>query len=115
MDGIRVDKRHLEAEQTRARVVVDQVRAGIRKLDQRRVEIADLVSHMVHSGPPLREEATDGRVLSERLEQLDAASADADGSGTHSLVVNRCAVFDLRAEQLLVRRKRRVEILDRNA
>ena len=115
MDGIRVDKRHLEAEQTRARAVVDQVRAGTRELGQRRVEIAHLVGHMVHSRPPLREEASDGRVLSERLEQLDAAIADAHGSRPHSLVINRCAVFDLRAEQLLVRCKRRVEILDRNA
>jgi hypothetical protein len=115
VDGIRVDERHLEAEQTCAWTIVDQVCAGTRELGQRSVEIANLVGHMVHSGPSLREEAADGRVLSERLEQLDAAIADADGSGPHSLVVHRCAVLDLRAEQLLVGRERRIEILDRNA
>ena len=47
--------------------------------------------------------------------KLDAALADTDGSGPDSLIVHRRAVLDLRAEQLLVRRERRVEILDRNA
>jgi hypothetical protein len=70
---------------------------------------------MVHPGPSLREEAADGRVLSNRLEELDAAVADADGSGPDPLAFHRGAVLDLCAEQLLVRRERRVEILDRNA
>ena len=107
-----MDERDLKAEQTRARVFVDQVCARVRKFGQRRVEIAYLVGHVVHSGPPLCEEAADLRVLAECLEQLDPALADADQRRPHTLVVQRRAVFYLRAEQPLVGRKSRVEILD---
>src|SRR6478672_382337 len=90
VDRIRVDERHLEAEQARARALVDQVCAGTRELGERRVEIAHLVGHMVHSGPPLREEAADGRVLPKRLQKLDAAVPDPNGSGPDSLAFHRC-------------------------
>lgn len=112
MDGIRVDERDLEAEQTLAGAFVDEIRAGTRELGERGVEVAHLVGHMMHPGSSLREEATDGRVLAERLEQLDAAVADADGSGSDSLLVHRCAVLDLRAEQSLVRRQSLIEVID---
>jgi hypothetical protein len=114
VDGIRVDECHLEAEKARARPLVDQVRAGARKLSQRRVEIAHLVGHVVHPRPSLCEEAADGCVLAERLEQLDATVADANRRCTNSLSFDRRAVLDLRTEQPLVRSEGRVEVLDRN-
>jgi len=112
VDGIRVDERDLEAEQARARAFVDQVCAGTRELGERGVQITHLISDMVHPGSSLREEATDRRVLAERLEQFDAAVADADGGRPDSLVVHRCAVFDPRAEQSLVGRQSLIEVLD---
>lgn len=115
MDGIRVDERDLEAEQASARAVVDQICARTRKFGQRRLEIAHLVGHVVHPGPSLRQETADGRVLPEWLEQLDAAVADADGRRAHALILDRRAVLDLRAEQSLVGREGRVEILDRDS
>jgi hypothetical protein len=109
-----MDERDLEAEQTRTRVFVDQVRARTRKLGQRRIEIAHLVGDVVHPRPSLREEATDGRVFCEWLEQLDAALADPDRRRTDALILHRRAVLDLRAEKPLVRRESRVEVLDRD-
>ena len=114
MNGIGVDERDLEAEQTRAWAFVDQVRARTRKLGQRRFQIAHLVGNVVHSRPALREEAADGRILAKRLEQLDATVADADRRGTHTLILHRRAMLDARAEQPLVGRESRVEVLDRD-
>ena len=68
----------------------------------------------MHSGPSLREEAADRRVLPERLEQLDAALADPDRRRPDSLIVHRRAVLDLRAEQPLVGHEGRIEVLDRD-
>jgi hypothetical protein len=114
MDGIRVDERDLEAEQTGARVFVDQVRTRACKLGQRGIEIAHLVGNVVHARPSLREEAADRRVLAERLEQLDATLADADRRRADALILHRRAVLDLCAEQPLVGRESRVEVLDRD-
>jgi hypothetical protein len=115
VDGIRVDERDLEAEETRPRTLVDQICARAGELDQRRIEIGHLVGHMVHPGPSLREEAADGRVFSEWLEELDATLADADRRRTDSLIRHRRAVLDPRAEQPLVRGEGRVEVLDRDS
>lgn len=112
MDGIGVDEGDLEPEEARARPLVDQVGAGARKLGHRRVQIAHLVGHMVHSGTSLRQEATHRRVLAERLEQLDAAVTDPDRGGANALIIHRRAVLDPRPEQLRVGREGRVEILD---
>ena len=114
MDGIRVDERDLEAEQTRAWAFVDQVRARTGKLGQRGIEIAHLVGNVVHTRPSRGEEAADRRVLAEWLEQLDATLADADRRRADALILHRRAVLDLCAEQPLVGRESRVEVLDRD-
>lgn len=115
MDGIRMDERDLEPEQARARRLVDQVGAGIGELRERRTEVAHLVRHVVHAGPALRQEPADRRVLGERLEQLDAAAADAERRRPDALVPHRRPVLDLRAEEPLVRAQGLVEVDDRNA
>lgn len=115
MDGIRMDERHLEPEETGARALVDQVGPGARKLSQRLVEVAHLVGHVVHPWASFREEAADRRVLDEWLEQLDPASADTDRRRADALIFHRRAVLDLRAEQPLVGREGRVEVLDRDS
>jgi hypothetical protein len=114
MDGIRVDERDLEAEQPRAWAFVDQVHARNRKLGQRGIEIAHLVGNVVHTRPSLRDKATDRRVLTEWLEQLDATLADADRRRADALILHRRAVLDVCAEQSLVGRESRVEVLDRD-
>ena len=114
MDGIRVDERDLETEQARTRAFVDQVCACARELGKRRLEIGDLVGHVMHPRPSLRQEAADRGVLPERLEQLDAALADTDGGRPDSLISYRRAVLNLRAEQPLVGHEGRIEVLDRN-
>jgi hypothetical protein len=114
MDGIRVDERDLEAEQARTRAFIDQVCAGTRELGEGRLEIGDLVGHVMHTRPSLRQEAADGGVLREWLEQLDAALANTDGRRPDSLISYRRAVLDLRAEQPLVGHEGRIEVLDRD-
>jgi hypothetical protein len=69
---------------------------------------------VVHTRPSLREEATDRRVLAEWLEQLDTTRADADRRRADALFLHRRAVLDLRAEQPLVGREGRIEVLDRD-
>ena len=114
MDGIRVDERDLEAEQACTRAVVDQVCACVRELGKRRLEVGDLVGHVMHPRPSLREEAADWSVLPKRLEQLDAALADTDRRRPDSLISYRRAVLDSRTEQALVGHERRIEVLDRD-
>ena len=109
-----MDERDLEAEQARTWALVNQVRACARKLCECCLEIADLVGHVMHSGPSLRNEAADGRVFPEWLEQLDAALADTDRRCPDSLISYGRAVLDLRAEEPLVGREGRIEVLDRD-
>jgi len=115
VDGIGVDERDFEAKKTGPRAFVDEIYARARELRQRSFEIAHLVGDMVHPRPPAREEAADGRVLAERLEQLDTAPADANRRGAHTLILHRRAMFDARVEQPLIGRESRVEVLDRNS
>src|SRR6266576_6679375 len=112
VDGIGVDERHLEPEETGAGAFVDQICTCGRQLRQRRIEVGHLVRDVVHPRPSLLEEAADGRVLPERLEQLDTTCAASDRRGTDSLSCDCRAMLDPCAEQTLVGRESRVEVLD---
>jgi hypothetical protein len=68
----------------------------------------------MHPRASLREEAADGSVLPEWLEQLDTALADSDRRRPDSLISYRRAVLDLRTEQPLVGHEGRIEVLDRD-
>ena len=107
-----MDERDLEAEETCARPLVDQIGAGPRELDQGRVEVAHLVRNVVHPWTALRQEPADRRVLAERLEQLHPPGADAERSSSDALVLHRRDVLDLCTEQTLIRRERCIEIFD---
>lgn len=109
-----MDERDLEAEEPRSRLRIDQICTGSRELGQRRAEVAHLVRDVMHAGTALRQEPADRRVLGERLEQLDPPRSDAKRRCTHALILNRRTVFHLGAEETLVRRERRIEILDRD-
>src|SRR5712691_970405 len=115
VDRIRMDEGDLEAEESFARLLVDQIGAGACETRDRLLHVRDFVGDVVHSRPALGDEAADGRIFGERLEQLHASTSDADGSSLDALVRDGGAVFDLRAEQSLVGRERGVEILHGDA
>jgi hypothetical protein len=107
-----MDERDLEPEEPCARLGVDQIRARVRQLRQRRAEVADLVRDVVHPRAALRQKAPDGSVLPKRLQQLHTTVANAKRRGAHPLVVDRRPMLDLGAEEPLVRRERVVEVVN---
>ncbi len=107
-------ERDLEPEQSLTGTFVDQVGPRVRELGKGRVEIGNLIGDVVHPGAAFGEEPADRGVLPERLEQLDAAVADAERGGAYTLILDGCTVLDLSAEQPSVGRKRRVQVLHRN-
>lgn len=114
MNGIRVNERHLEAEEALARLFVDQVGAGAGELGQRDLHVAYLVRDVVHARAPLRQEPADGRVLAEGLQQLHPPLADAQRGGPDALALDRGPMLDLRTEQALVGLDGPVEVFDRD-
>ena len=115
MDRIRVHERDLEPEEPLARFAVDQVRARIGELGERRPQIGHLVGDVMHPRAALGKKPPDRCVAAQRLEQFDTPVADAKRRRPHTLVVDRCAVLDLRTEEPCVGRKRLVEVLHRHA
>lgn len=109
-----MDEGDFEAEEPRSRLRIDQICTGTRELGQRRTEVAYLVRDVMHAGAALRQEPAHRRVLAERLEELDPSRPDAKRRCTNTLILNRRTVFHLGAEETLVRRERRIEILDRD-
>src|SRR5438034_2238384 len=115
MDGVGVDERDLEPEESSPRPVVDQLSALGGQLVQSFAHIRDLVRDVVHPRPALRKEFPHGRLLPERGEQLDAILAHPQRSRLDTLVQDRLTVLEARAEEPLVGGNCLVEIGDRNA
>ena len=109
-----MDERHLEPEEALPRRCVDQVGARVGEFRERRPQVADLVGHVVHARAPLGEEAADGRVLAQGLEQLDTALSDPHRRRADALVVDGRAMLDLGPKKAFVRAQSRIEILDSN-
>src|SRR3954451_8072033 len=112
---LRVDERHLQPEEAAARRLVDQqdiVGLQPRQLD---ADVGDGEGDVVHPGTALGEEAPDGRLGGERLEQLDARFPDAKRCRLDTLLVDPLPVLERRAEQVGVDEECRVEILDGDA
>lgn len=105
---------HLETEQPRPGLLVDQLGACSGKLGKGRPEVLDLVGDVVHARPALGEEPPHRSVLAEGLEQLHAAVADPERSRTHALLLHCRLMLDMRSEEALVRAQSAVEILDRD-
>jgi len=110
-----MDERDLQAEEPCPGLLVDEIGAGPRELDQRRAEIAHLVRNMMHTGPALRQEPPHGRVGAERGEQLDATRADTKRRRLDALLGDRLAMLETGAEEPLVGRDRLVEVGHRDA
>jgi len=70
---------------------------------------------VVHPGAALCDEAPDGRVLTCRGEKLDAIGADEHRGRLDSLFGERLPALQRAAEDLDVRHKRPVEVVDRDA
>src|SRR5579871_6358862 len=78
VNGVGMDECDLEAEHPSARRLVDQLRAGARKVVERSSDVVHLIGDVMHARPALREETADRRVVAERSEELDAALPHAD-------------------------------------
>ena len=115
VDRIRVDERDLEPEQASARPFVDQLRPLGDEVVERLADIVDLVRDMVHSRPAVSQKPPNGRVFSERREQLHAIGADPQRRRLDALVGDRFPVLEPRPEEPLVGREGLVEVVDRHA
>jgi len=107
-----MDEGNLEPEEPAMRLFVDQLDTLRRQPAQLAAKIAHLVGHVVHSRTPVREELAHGSLVTKRCEQLDPTLADAHRSSLDTLLRNRLAALDLRAEQPSVGVDRLVEVLD---
>jgi hypothetical protein len=108
-------ERHLEPEHPAPWTGVDQLDALRSEPLERSSHVADLVGDVMHALASLGEEATDGRVLLERCQQLDTALAEAHRGCLDPLVVDPLPVLEPAAEQPLVRPDGSVQVLDRDA
>src|SRR2546430_2532527 len=105
----------LEPKEAAARLGVDQLGALLGQIGERDPHVVDLVGHVMHSGPTLREEPPDGCVFAERGEQLDAAPADTHRPRLAALILDPLSLLEPAAEQPLVGRDRLVEIGHRDS
>src|SRR4051794_32225692 len=102
----------LQPEHAPPRLRVDQLDTLFRELGECRRDIVHLVGDVVHARPALGEEPPDRRVVAERREQLDPASAEAQRRRLDALVLDPFPVLEAAAEQPLVRIHGGVEVLD---
>src|SRR6266576_1466578 len=110
-----MDEGHLEAEEAGTRLFVDQLGAFPRELRERGTKVVHLGGDVMHARAALREKATDGRLLAERFQQLDASVANSQRRCTHTLLVDRRLMLDLGAEEPLVGLEGGIEIVDRHS
>jgi nicotinamidase-related amidase len=110
-----MDESDLEAEEPRARLRVDHVRAlGAQPLELL-VEVVDPVRDVVHARPALGEKLADRRLGPERREELDGRVADPHGGRLDPLGGHGVPMGELRGEDAAVRLERGVEVVDRDA
>jgi len=98
VDGIRVDERDLEPEQTGPRALVDQICTRARELRQRRIEIVHLVGNMVHTGPLLGGGSGRPACPPQAARAARRDFAEAHRRRAHALIFDCRAVLDLRTE-----------------
>lgn len=105
----------LEAEEARARCVVDQLGALVRKLPQSSNQVLDLVGDVMHPGASFCKELSDECLVAERGEQLDTTLPEAQGRRFDALLLHDGPVLDVRPEQALVGSNGLVEVVDGNS
>src|SRR5918996_4493172 len=70
------------------RRLVDEPKAALAQLRQRRVDVAHLVGDVVQARAARGEEAADRGVLAKRTQQLDVVLADVEQHGLDALLVD---------------------------
>jgi hypothetical protein len=110
-----MDERDLQAEEPPARGLVDQLDPVRPEAVELGGHVRDLEGDVVEARSALCEEPADGRVRTERGEQLDPRAADRERRGLDALILDARAMVDDRAEQRGVGRDRGVEIVDGDA
>jgi hypothetical protein len=105
----------LEPEHAAPRPRVDQLCALLRESLERGVHVVHLIGDVVHAGPTLRKEPADRSVVTERGNELHATLADTHRRRLDALLFDPLAVLEPPAEQPLVRRHGRVEIVHGDA
>ena len=94
VQGVRVDKGDLQAEETDARNGVDQLHTGVGEVGECHADVSNLVRNVVDARPSLGKEAPDRSVLGKRGKELDPARADEQGCCLDTLVQDNVAVFE---------------------
>ena len=110
-----MNERDLEPEEPLPRRAIDQLCSRGLELVQRCVQIARLERDVMHSRAAACEEASDGRIVARRRDELEAALADEHRCRFDTLLAERLAVLEPCVEKPLVGRNSLVEIGHRNA
>jgi hypothetical protein len=100
---------------TDARLLIDQLDAGVPELAQDVVDVVDGVGDVVEPGTALLEVLADRRLRTQRPEELDVAVADVEERGLDTLRLHRLAVRERHAEGLLVDSEGCLEIVGGDA
>src|SRR4051812_39562234 len=98
MDRLRMHERDLETEHAAPRAGVDQLDALLGQTRECRLDVVDRIRDVMHARASLREELTDGRVLAERCEQLDATVAETYRRCLDALLLDPLAMLEAAAE-----------------
>src|SRR5262245_32189847 len=112
IDGVWMEERDLEPEQTPSRLLVDQLDALLGELSDRHADVSHLVGDVMHPRPAFAQELSHRGLLAERRQQLDAALADPQRCRLDSLFGNRLPGLEPGTEKTLVRADGLIEGLD---
>src|SRR5262249_50954122 len=115
IDGVGMEERDLEPEQTPSRLLVDQLDALLGELSDRHADVSHLVGDVMHPRPAFAQELSHRGLLAERRQQLDAVLADPQRCRLDSLFGNRLPVLEPGTEKTLVRADGLIEVFDGNA
>lgn len=96
----------------RPRLRIDHLCATRGQVACSRADVTDGEAHVVHPGPPLREETAHRRVLGERGDELYTPGSQPQVDGLHPLVFEPATQLYLGTEEGAVRLDGLVEVVD---
>ena len=101
-------ERNLEPEEPAPWSLVDQLSTFADQPSKRRLDIVGLEGDVMHARPSPREKAPDVRVFARRRNELDPAVADEERGRSDTLLRERVAALEARAEEALIGQDRLV-------
>src|SRR4051794_24708951 len=110
-----MQERHARVADAAARLLVDQLQAGVADGAERRVDVVAGVGHVVQARAVAGDELADAGILGEGLDQLDVAVADLEQNGLDALLLDRLAVLLAHVELLRVEPHGGVDVRHRDA